>query len=118
MSFFNCSVPPLRRKQLNPDLLDLEGIWHFEFPLGKKRSYSTFYTCLDRACLMWGLLLIPMFGTAQFFPVSWMLQAALWSALSLVGTVAMVSWTHCQKRALDLGALWLGNPDVIRIAAD
>ena len=95
MSFFNCSVPPLRRKQLNPDLLDLEGIWHFEFPLGKKRSYSTFYTCLDRACLMWGLLLIPMFGTAQFFPVSWMLQAALWSALSLVGTVAMVSWTYC-----------------------
>jgi hypothetical protein len=94
MSFFNCSVPPLRRKQFNPNLQDLEGIWHFEFPLGKKRSYSTFYTCLDRACLMWGLLLIPMFGTAQFLPVSWMLQAALWSVLSLVGTVAMVSWTY------------------------
>jgi len=36
-----------------------------------------------------------MFGTAQFLPVSWMLQAGLWSALSLVGTVAMVSWTYC-----------------------
>ncbi|MEO6863248.1 MAG: hypothetical protein ABI180_17190 [Microcoleus sp.] len=77
ISFLNCSVPSLRRQQLNLEVQDLEGLWHFEFPLGKKRSYSTFYTGLDRACLMWGLLLIPMFGTAQFFPVSWMLQAAL-----------------------------------------
>lgn len=72
---------------------------------------------------MWGLLLIPMFGTAQFFPVSWMLQAALLSALSLVGTVAMsgdgkLDVLLGQKRTLDLGALRLGNPDVIGIAAD
>ncbi|MEG4319861.1 MULTISPECIES: hypothetical protein [unclassified Microcoleus] len=95
MTFFNYSVPPLRRKQLNLELQDLEGIWQVKFPLGKERSYSTFYTCLDRCCLMWSLLLILMFGTAQFFPVNWMLQAGLWSALSLAGTVAMVSWTYC-----------------------
>ncbi|MEG4802303.1 hypothetical protein QUB63_20610 [Microcoleus sp. ARI1-B5] len=95
MTFFNYSVPPLRRKQLKLDVQDLEGVWHVHFPLGKDRSYSTFYTCLDRACLMWSLLLIPMFGTAQFFPVNWMLQAGLWSALSLAGTVSMVSSTYC-----------------------
>ncbi len=94
MTFFNYSVPPLRRKQLNMDVQELEGLWQVQFPQGKDRFYSKFYTCLDRACLLWSLLLIPMFGTAQFFPVSWMLQAALWSVLGLVGTAAMVSMTY------------------------
>ncbi|MEG5171677.1 hypothetical protein [Microcoleus sp. B3-D7] len=94
MTFFNYSVPPLRRKQLNIEVQDLEGLWQVHFPLGKDRFYSQFYTCLDRTCLLWSLLLIPIFGTAQFFSVSWMLQAGLWSVLSLVGTAAMVSMTH------------------------
>ncbi|MEG4214041.1 hypothetical protein QUA27_01220 [Microcoleus sp. Pol14C6] len=94
MTFFNYSVPPLRRKQINIAVQDLEGIWHVQFPIGKERFYSKFYTCLDRTCLLWSLLLIPIFGTAQFFSVSWMLQAGLWSALSLVGTAAMVSMTY------------------------
>ena len=95
MTFFNYSVPPLRRKQLNMDVQKLEGLWQVQFPLGKDRFYySKFYTCLDRVCLLWSLLLIAMFGTAQFFPVSWMLQAGLLSLLSLVGTAAMVSLTY------------------------
>ncbi|UNU24683.1 hypothetical protein [Microcoleus vaginatus] len=94
MTFFNYSVPPFTHKQLNIDNQNLEGIWHVHLPLGKNRFYSKFYTCLDRACLLWSLLLIPMFGTAQFFSVSWMLQAGLWSTLSLVGTAAMVSLTY------------------------
>ncbi|MEG4857907.1 hypothetical protein QUB75_09720 [Microcoleus sp. K1-B6] len=94
MTFFNYSVPPLRRKQLNIEVQDLEGLWQVQFPLGKDRFYSQFYTCLDRTCLLWSLLLIPIFGTAQFFSVSWMLQAGCWSALSLVGTAAMVSMTY------------------------
>ncbi|MEG4071616.1 hypothetical protein QUA30_02880 [Microcoleus sp. Pol14C2] len=94
MTFFNYSVPPLRPKQLNIEVQDLEGLWQVQFPLGKDRFYSQFYTCLDRTCLLWSLLLIPIFGTAQFFSVSWMLQAGLWSALSLVGTAAMVSMTY------------------------
>ncbi|MEG3903379.1 hypothetical protein QUB19_16895 [Microcoleus sp. B4-C5] len=94
MTFFNYSVPPLRRKQLNIEVPELEGLWQVQFPLGKDRFYSQFYTCLDRTCLLWSLLLIPIFGTAQFFSVSWMLQAGLWSALSLVGTAAMVSMTY------------------------
>ncbi|MEG3917705.1 hypothetical protein QUA07_01000 [Microcoleus sp. T3_A4] len=94
MSFFNYSVPPLRRKQINIEVQELEGLWQVQFPLGKDRFYSQFYTCLDRTCLLWSLLLIAIFGTAQFFSVSWMLQAGLWSALSLVGTAAMVSMTY------------------------
>jgi len=94
MTFFNYSVPPLGRKQLNMEVQELEGLWQVQFPLGKERFYSKFYTCLDRACLLSSLLLIPMFGTAQFFPVSWMLQAGLWSVLGLGGTAAMVSMTY------------------------
>lgn len=94
MTFFNYSVPPLGRQQLNMDVQELEGLGQVQFPLGKDRFYSQSYTCLDRACLLWSLLLIPMFGTAQFFPVSWMLQAGLWSVLSLGGTAAMVSMTY------------------------
>ena len=94
MTFFNYSVPPLRRKQLKLEVQDVEGLWQVQFSLGKDRFYSQFYTCLDRTCLLWSLLLIPIFGTAQFFSVSWMLQAGLWSALSLVGTAAMVSMTY------------------------
>src|SRR4028119_1564099 len=93
MTFFNYSVPPVRRKQLNMDVQELEGLWQVQFPLGKERFYSKFYS-LDRACLLWSLLLIPMFGTAQFFPVNWMLQAGLRSVLSLGGTAAMVSMTY------------------------
>jgi hypothetical protein len=94
MTFFNYSVPPLGRKQLNMDVQKLEGLWQVQFPVGKDRFYSKFYTGLDRAFLLWSLLLILMFGTAQFFPVSWMLQAGLWSLLCLVGTAAMVSMTY------------------------
>ena len=94
MTFFNYSVPLLRRKQLNIEVQDLEGLWQVQFPLGKERFYSKFYTCLDRPCLLWSLLLIPLFGTAQYFPVSWMLQAGLRSVLGLGGTAAIVSMTY------------------------
>ncbi|MEG4810842.1 hypothetical protein QUA82_32260 [Microcoleus sp. F8-D3] len=94
MTFLNYSVPPLSRKQINIAVQDLEGLWHVQFPLGKDRFNSKFYTCLERTCLLWSLLLIPIFGTAQFFSVSWMLQAGLRSTLSLVGTASMVSWTY------------------------
>jgi len=89
MTFFNYSVSPLRRKPLNMDVQKLEGLWQVQFPLGKDRFYSTFYTGLDRACLLWSLLLIPMFGTAQFFPVSWKKVLAnlcpLWLGMSGIG---------------------------------
>lgn len=34
-----------------------------------------------------------MFLTAQFMPICWSLQATVWSILSLIGIIAMVSCT-------------------------
>lgn len=94
MSFFNKSVPPLRRKQAILDAKDLEGLLQVNWRIGKIQLYSTFYTRVDQAFIIWGLLLIPMFATAQFFPISWSLQAILWSALSCIGLAAMFKWTR------------------------
>ena len=107
MTLFNYSVPPLGRKQLNMDVQELEGLGQVQFPLGKERFYSKFYTCLDRPCLLWSLLLIPMFGTAQFFPVNWMLQPGLRSVLGLVGTAAMVSMTYSWVKIVKIESLTL-----------
>lgn len=89
MSFFNNSVPPLRRKQTTLDILDLEGLWLVNWQIGKIRLYSNYYTRIDQAFILWAFLLIPMFATAQFFPVSWNLQATLWSILSVIGSTTM-----------------------------
>jgi hypothetical protein len=94
MNFFNNSVPPLRRKQATLDIQDMEGCWQLHWRIGKLKVYSTFYTRLDQAFIVWALLLIPMFLTAQFLPVSWNLQAAVWSICSVIGTAIMVSLTH------------------------
>jgi hypothetical protein len=94
MSFFNNSVPPLRRKQANFNIHDLEGLQHINWHVGKITIYSNFYTRIDQAFIIWSLLLIPMFITAQFLPLNWYFQAGLWSVLSIVGTVVMVLWTH------------------------
>ncbi len=93
MSFFNQSVPPLRRKQVTIDIHDREGLWLVNWRIGNIKLYSNFYTRVDQAFIIWGLLLIPMFATAQFMPVSWNLQATIWSILSIIGTTVMVSWT-------------------------
>jgi hypothetical protein len=94
MSFFNSSVPPIRRKQGNLDIHDLEGLWHINWHIGKICLYSNFYTRIDQVFIVWSLLLIPMFVTAQFLPVSWIWQAAVWSILSFIGTAVMVCWSR------------------------
>jgi hypothetical protein len=94
MSFFDYSVAPFRRKSNNLNLDPQSKIWPVSWSIGKHQSYSTVYTSLDLACILWTLLLIPMFVTPQFFSVSWKIQAGLWSALSLVGLVAMVRLTQ------------------------
>ncbi|MBW4559872.1 MAG: hypothetical protein KME32_01745 [Mojavia pulchra JT2-VF2] len=93
MTFFNYSNPPLRRKQPSVEIQELEGIWYINWQVGKLKLYSTFYTCIDQACIFWSLLLITIFWTAQFFPISWSLQATWWSILSCIGIIAMVNWT-------------------------
>jgi hypothetical protein len=93
MSFFDSAKLPLRRKQSIVDIQELEGLWYVDWRIGKIQLHSTFYTRVDQACILWSLLIIPMFLTAQFVPISWSLQATVWSILSGIGLIAMVSWT-------------------------
>ncbi|QLE57931.1 hypothetical protein [Nostoc sp. TCL26-01] len=93
MSLFDFSEPILRRKQTNIDVDELEGLVYVDWQIGNTKLYSTFYTRVDQACIVWSLLIIPMFFTAQFLPLSWSLQATLWSILSCIGITIMVSWT-------------------------
>jgi hypothetical protein len=93
MSFFNPKAPLLCRKQNVLELPDLPGVWRCHWQVGNITLFSTFYTQLDQACIVWGVISIIIFGTAQFLTLSWMTQAVWWSALSLIGTVGMVALT-------------------------
>lgn len=97
MTFFNDSVPPLRRKPPNVNFEQFPGVWRIHFPLGKNAFYSTFYTRLDQACILWSVISVVIFTTAQFSPLSWIIQAVLWTMLTLLGI-----WV-----TLDLTRLWL-----------
>lgn len=94
MTFFNDSVPPLRRKPPNVNLAQFPGVWRINFRLGKKAFYSTFYTRLDQACILWSVISIVIFTTAQFLPLSWTIQAVLWTMLTLVGIGLTVGLTR------------------------
>ena len=94
MSFFDNSVPPLCLKQTNLDIYHQGKVLHLCCRRGKHRFCSRVYTCVDLACLLWALVLIPIFVIPQFFPVSWTVLAGLWSGLSLVWLYAMVVISH------------------------
>lgn len=89
-SFFNPDVPMLCRKQGVFEIPDLPGLWRCHWQIGNFIVLSTFYTRLDQACIIWGAISLVIFGTAQFFPISWITQAVWWSALSLIGTFGMI----------------------------
>ncbi|HAA31423.1 MAG TPA: hypothetical protein DCE56_31555 [Cyanobacteria bacterium UBA8553] len=93
MTFFNPSAPLLCRKQNVLELPDVPGVWRFHWQIGNVTLFSSFYTQLDQACIVWGVISAVIFVTAQFVPVSWMTQAVWWSALSVIGTVGMVALT-------------------------
>ncbi len=90
MSFFNPNAPLLCRKQNVLELPPLPGLWRFHWKVGSVTLFSTFYTQLDQACLVWGVISAVIFVTAQFLPISWLTQAVWWSALTVFGTVSMV----------------------------
>lgn len=103
ISFFNPNAPLLCRKQSLLDLPDIPGLWRCHLQIGKFTLLSTFYTRLDQACIVWGVISLIIFGTAQFFPISWLTQAVWWSALSLIGTVGMMVLTPSWLRLEGLG---------------
>ncbi|HLO85270.1 MAG TPA: hypothetical protein VK203_09700 [Nostocaceae cyanobacterium] len=94
MRLFNYPNLPLRRKQTTEEIEELRGIWLINWQIGKIRLYSTYYTCVDQACIIWSLLVLPMFIVAQFFAVSWVLQAILWSIISSIGVISMIFFAY------------------------
>ncbi|MDJ0727583.1 MAG: hypothetical protein QNJ38_20970 [Prochloraceae cyanobacterium] len=103
MSFFNCTKPILcRKKNVNVlDYQDLEGLLKIRLQIGNKILFSNFYTCIDRACLVWGLICAIIFLTAQFSPISWVTQAIVWSILTLAGSILTIAitlfWVKIEK---------------------
>ena len=95
--FFAQDIPLLKRKQSAFAIEDLPGLWRLHWQIGQVTIFSTFYTPIDQACLLWGVISFVIFMTAQFAPIDWVTQAFFWSGLTLLGTGAMVklseSWT-------------------------
>ncbi|MBD1806782.1 hypothetical protein H6F98_15145 [Microcoleus sp. FACHB-SPT15] len=94
MTFFNPVEPIIRRKQEALDFQDRQGLLSLEMKIGQKTVISVFYTRIDQVFVLWGLICAAIFVTAQFAPISWVIQAGLWSVLTLLGTVGMVVLTH------------------------
>ncbi len=94
MSFFNRTEPIIRRKQEALDFQDRQGLLSIDIKIGGKTLISAFYTRIDQVFVLWGLICAAIFVTAQFAPISWVIQAFLWSMLTVIGTVIMVALTH------------------------
>ncbi len=94
MTFFHPSRPVLRPKQQALDLQDLEGLLQVNLRFGQKSLYKTTYTRVDLGIMLWVPVVAVIFTTAQFSPISWQTQAILWSALTLIGTIAMTALTR------------------------
>lgn len=88
--FFNQDIPLLRRKQSAFEIEDLPGLWRVHWQLGDTTVLSTFYTRIDQACLVWGVISGVIFITAQFALIDWRIQALLWTGLTLAGTLTMI----------------------------
>lgn len=95
--WFDLSIPLLRRKRSAFEIEDLPGLWRVHWQLGEKTILSTFYTRIDQACLLWGIISTLIFVTAQFLAIDWQTQAILWSVLSLFGTIAMTKLSQCWR---------------------
>lgn len=91
MTASNFFQPLLREKQQELDFQDLQGLWQINWKIRNVTVYSGFYTRIDRVFIIWGAIAATIFTTAQFYPISWVTQAIVWSGLTLVGTVSMVS---------------------------
>lgn len=94
MTFFNPTEPILRNKQESLDYQDRQGLLRIHLRIGDKTLISGFYTRIDQVFILWGLISGVIFITAQFLPISWVIQAVIWTVLTLIGTSVMVFLTH------------------------
>lgn len=96
-NFFSDDIPLLRRKRSAYEVEDLPGLWRIHWQLGDTVVISTFYTRIDQACFLWGIISAIIFFTAQSALIDWSLQAILWSVLTLAGTIAMINRSHAWR---------------------
>jgi hypothetical protein len=94
MTFSNPSEPIIRSKQEELDFQDRKGLLRIRLEIGDKTLISAFYTRIDQVFIVWGCIAAVIFTTAQFVPISWVIQAGFWSVLTVFGTVVMVVLTH------------------------
>lgn len=94
MSFFNLAEPVFRQKQESLDYQDLQGLLRLQLQLRNRTLFQRLYTRIDQVFVLWGLISSVIFITAQFSPISWVIQAWFWSVLTVIGTGGMVFLTY------------------------
>lgn len=94
MNFFDHHQPIFRRKQEALDIQDRQGLLKLKLALRNKTLFSAIYTRIDQVFVVWGLISAIIFITAQFNPISWTIQAFIWSILTVTGTTAMFRMTY------------------------
>lgn len=94
MNFFDQHQPIFRRKQEALDIQDRQGLLELKLSLRNKTLFAATYTRIDQVFVVWGLISAIIFITAQFNPISWIIQAYVWSMLTIFGTIAMFKMTY------------------------
>ncbi len=94
MVLFNSVEPIIRRKQHALDFQDRQGLLQLKLEISNKTLFNNVYTRIDQVFVVWGLITAVIFFTAQFAPIDWITQAAFWSVLTGIGTVAMAVLTY------------------------
>jgi hypothetical protein len=94
MPLFNLAEPIIRRKQHALDFQDRQGLLRLRLHINNKTWFHSIYTRIDQVFVFWGLITAVIFFTAQFAPINWMIQAAFWTGLTVIGTVGMTTLTH------------------------
>lgn len=110
MSFFNQAVPILRSKGGALDMQNRPGVLRLQFKIRGQHPVYLSYTRIDQMFVVWGLISALIFITGQFSPISWTIQAVVWSILTVVGIVAMVILSHAwakQERLIWVLYLWV-----------
>ena len=93
MSLFNSNEPIFRPKQEELDFQDRQGLLQIRLEINNRKLLSLIYTRIDQVFVLWGLISALIFITAQFAPISWLIQAGLWTIVTVIGSAVMVGLT-------------------------
>lgn len=90
MYSFSFVQPILQNKQHALDYQDQVGLLRIHWKIGSCTIFSRFYTRIDQVFVIWGTITAIIFGVAQFCPLSWTVQAIIWTGLTGVGIAGMI----------------------------